>query len=118
MTGVRLVAAVLALVGCAAIAPIHGADELAGEWHGRVSGPAGHARAVLVVGPTGAYQATMYLDGGDRAFHGALMVVRPGQVRYQGSDGNGTVRVTDENGRRRLGFLRDDGGLEAVFERR
>ena len=55
------------------------------------------------------------LDGGDRNFHGALIVVRPGQVRYQGTDGNGTVRIAEENGRRVLRFLRDGGGVDAIF---
>jgi hypothetical protein len=37
-------------------------------------------------------------------------------VRYQGTDGNGTVRISEENGRRVLKFLRDDGGVDAVFQ--
>jgi hypothetical protein len=59
----------------------------------------------------------MYLDGADRPFHGSLIVVRPGEVRYQGTDGTGSARATDEGGRRVLRFLRDDGGVEAVFRR-
>jgi hypothetical protein len=39
-------------------------------------------------------------------------------VRYQGTDGNGTVRISEDNGRRRLRFLRDDGVVDAFFERR
>jgi hypothetical protein len=46
------------------------------------------------------------------------VVVRPGQVRYQGTDGDGTVRVVEERGHRMLKFLRDDGGVDAVFLRR
>ena len=46
-----------------------------------------------------------------------LLVVRPGQVRYQGTDGNGIVRVSDDHGRTVLRFLRDDGGVDATFRR-
>ena len=107
----------LTVVGCAAASGVRDVAELAGEWRGRVSNPAGHAAAAMAVTATGAYRGTMYLDGADRAFHGSLIVVRPGEVRYQGIDGNGAVRVTDEAGRRTLRFLRDDGGVEAVFRR-
>ena len=107
----------LTVVGCAAASGVRHVAELAGEWRGRVSNPAGHAAAAMTVTATGAYQGTMYLDGADRPFHGSLIVVRPGEVRYQGTDGTGAVRVTDEAGRRMLRFLRDDGGVEAVFRR-
>jgi len=46
-----------------------------------------------------------------------LLVVRPGQVRYQGSDGNGAVRLSDDHGTTVMRFLRDDGGVDAVFRR-
>jgi hypothetical protein len=107
----------LTVMGCAAASGIRNVAELSGEWRGRVSNPAGNAAAALTVTPTGAYQGTMYLDGADRAFHGSLIVVRAGEVRYQGTDGNGAVRITDEAGRRTLRFLRDDGRIEAVFRR-
>jgi hypothetical protein len=45
------------------------------------------------------------------------VVVRPGQIRYQGTDGDGTLRVIEEEGQRVLKFLRDDGGVDAVFRR-
>jgi hypothetical protein len=116
--GALVLGVALSAVGCASATPIAGVGELAGDWHGRVSGPAGHARAALVVALSGDYRGTMYLEGGDRSFHGALVVVRPGQVRYQGTDGNGTVRISEDNGRRRLRFLRDDGVVDGFFERR
>jgi hypothetical protein len=105
----------LAALGCATAAPIQAVVELAGEWKGRVSNPAGHAPAAMTIAADGGFKGTMFLDGGDRSFHGALVVVRPGSVRYQGTDGNGTVRVSEENGRRVLKFLRDHGGVDAVF---
>ncbi len=115
----RLVALGLALtvMGCAPASGVRDIAELAGEWRGRVSNPAGHAAAALAVTAAGEYRGTMYLDDGDRAFHGSLVVVQPGEVRYQGPDGVGRVRVRDEAGRRVLRFLRDDGGVEATFRR-
>jgi hypothetical protein len=107
----------LTVVGCAAASGVRDVGELAGDWRGRVSNPAGHAAAAMTITATGAYQGTMYLEGADRPFHGSLIVVRPGEVRYQGTDGSGAARVTDEAGRRTLRFLRDDGGIAAVFRR-
>lgn len=90
-------------------------SELTGDWTGRVANPAGHARAALAIAADGIFKGTMFLDTGDRNFYGALVIVRPGQVRYQGTDGNGTVRVIAEDGRRVLKFERDGGGVDAVF---
>ena len=104
--GLVLGAALFALGGASA-APISSVADLTGEWKGRISSPRGHAPAAM----------TIAADGGDRTFRGALVVVRPGHVRYQGTDGNGTVRISKEkeNARRVLKFLRDDGGVDAVF---
>jgi hypothetical protein len=103
------------VVGCARGVVVRRVDELAGEWKGRRFGPVGNAPAALTVAATGAYTGVTYLDAGDRTFHGALVVVRPGEIRYQGSDGTGAVRVWAEEGRRVLKFLRDEGGVDAVF---
>ena len=105
----------LSSAGCAGGVAIQGVDELKGEWKGRRFGPVGNAPASMIVGEGGAYKGVTFLDGGDRAFHGALVVVRPGQIRYQGSDGMGTVRISEDGGRRMLKFLRDEGGVDAVF---
>ena len=105
------------VAGCATGVPIQNAADLSGEWRGRVASPLGHAAATLTVAADGAFKGTMYLDQGDRTFHGSLLVVRPGQVRYQGSDGNGAVRLSDEHGAPVMRFLRDDGGVDAVFRR-
>lgn len=116
--GARAAAAVLLAlvsVGCAGGPPVRRAAELKGEWKGRVSGPMGNAPAAMTVADTGAYTGTIFLDAGDRSFHGSLVVVRPGEIRYQGSDGAGAVRVSAERGRRVLKFLRDEGGVDAVF---
>jgi hypothetical protein len=108
--------AVLFALGCASTVPISSVADLTGEWKGRISNPRGHAPAAMAIGADGGFKGTMFLEGGDQSFRGALVVVRPGQVRYQGTDGNGTVRISEENGRRVLRFLRDDGGVDAVFQ--
>jgi hypothetical protein len=106
--------ALLAL-GCATAAPIQNVADLQGEWKGRISSPTGHAPAAMAIAVDGAFKRSMFLDGGDRTFRGGLVVVRPGQVRYHGTDGNGAVRVLQEDGRRVLKFLRDGRGVDAVF---
>jgi hypothetical protein len=110
-----LVITVLALasVACARVVTVRRVDELAGEWKGRRVGPVGNAPAAMAVAANGGYTGVIYFDAGDRPFHGALVVVRPGQIRYQGSDGTGVVHVSEKGGRRVLEFRRDDGGVDA-----
>jgi len=118
----RLVLTVtVVLAGCAFVhspRPIATTRELAGVWHGRVSGIAGHAMAVMTVADTGAYAGTMFLDTGDKPFAGAIIVVDPARVRYQGTLGNGTVRLEDRGDGDVLRFVQDGGGGGATFKRR
>jgi hypothetical protein len=118
-TAYRIIVIIMALtavsVGCASVVAVQRVDELKGEWKGRRFGPVGNAPAAMTVAANGAYTGMTYLDGGDRPFHGALVVVRPGQIRYQGSDGTGAVHVSEEGGRRVLKFRHDEGGVDAVF---
>ena len=78
---------VLFALGCASAAPISSVADLTGEWRGRISSPKGHAPAAMATAADGGFKGTMFL--GDRSFRGALVVVRPGHVRYLGTDGNG-----------------------------
>jgi hypothetical protein len=105
----------IAALGCTTVAPIQAVAELTGEWQGRISSPTGHAPAAMVIAADGAFKGTIFFEGAERSFRGALVMVRPGEVRYQGTDGNGTVRLFEEEGRRVLKFLRDGGGGDAVF---
>ena len=107
----------LTLSACATVVPIRTIDDVAGQWDGHVSSPAGNARATMTIVASGDYSGTIGLDQGERRFRGALVVVRPGEVRYQGTEGNGWARLSRDDGRVVLKFLRDDGGVDAVFRR-
>jgi hypothetical protein len=117
--GLLLLAAVL-LGGCASLPPavaIPNTQSLAGAWHGRVSGFAGHAMAVMTIAETGAYAGTMFLEVGDKHFEGAIVVVDPRRVRYQGTLGNGTVRLEQRGDGQILRFVQDGGGGGASWSR-
>ncbi len=109
------------LASCSSLHPsvvIPSTQQLAGTWHGRVSGFAGHAMAVMTVADTGAYAGTMFLDTGDKHFEGAIIVVDPGRVRYRGTLGSGTVRLEEREAGQLLRFVQDGGGGGASFSRR
>jgi hypothetical protein len=94
-----------------------GVGDLAGEWRGRWSGPAGHALAALSVEPSGAYRARMFLDGGDRDSAGVIIALPSGRLRYQGGDGNGEVQLEATGGVTTLRLVPDGGGGGGTFRR-
>jgi hypothetical protein len=101
------------LVACASMPPsrpLADTASLAGTWRGRMFGPRGHAPVVLTITEGGSYDGMLYVDPTYKEVRGAITVVRPGLVRYQGNDGNGRVTLHEENGRRVLRFVRDGGG--------
>jgi hypothetical protein len=103
---------------CAELTPKPSPPEqvaLTGTWHGRVSGIAGNGMAVLTVQPDGNYAGTIFLETGDRPFHGAITVIDAHRARYQGSMGTGRVIQGERDGRRVLRFVQDGGGGGAVF---
>ena len=108
------------LAGCAlsSSVAIPSTQQLAGAWHGRVSGIAGHAMAVMTIADSGAYAGTMFLDSGDKPFEGAITVIDPERVRYRGMLGSGTVRLEERAGGQVLRFVQDSGGGGARFSRR
>jgi hypothetical protein len=98
--------------------PTHpGLGDLTGEWRGRWSGTAGHALAALSIEATGVYRARMFLDGGDRDSHGVIIALPSGRLRYQGSDGNGEVRLEAAGDATTLRFAPDGGGGSGLFRR-
>jgi hypothetical protein len=93
-------------------------QQLAGSWHGRVSGPRGHATAALAIAADGTYTGTIFFQGEDRPFSGRLVPMTSGPLRYLSTEGDGRARVEDREGLQVLRFQRDGGPGGAVFERR
>jgi hypothetical protein len=116
--GAVLAGAVLASCTTTGPGAARGVGDLAGEWRGRWSGPAGHALAALTVEPSGAYRARMFLDGGDRDSAGVIIALPSGRLRYQGGDGNGEVRLeAAAGGTTTLRLIPDGGGGGGTFRR-
>lgn len=110
--------ALLALMAACATAPAIVFNEpraLAGTWRGRLTGRSGSAVASLTIKEDGSFTGTMYLDGEDKDFSGAITVVRPGHALYRSSQGFGRVALEDQGGTRTLIFRPDGGGVASVF---
>lgn len=120
-TGLRALGlgALLCLVGaCVSVSPsvsFKDPSEIAGAWRGRLTGRSGHAIAAMTVTQTGGFAGTMYLDGEDKDFSGAITVVRPGLALYRSSQGSGTVVLQEKDGKRTLRFQPDGGGVASEF---
>jgi hypothetical protein len=50
-------------------------------------------------------------------FHGVIVVIQPGRLRYQGSRGNGTVMVTRRDDQTTVRLVPDGGGGGGAFTR-
>jgi hypothetical protein len=109
----------LVVAGCLSASGVagRGLSDIAGEWRGRWSGPAGHSLAAVSIEPSGAYKARMFLDGGDRDSQGVIIVLPSGRLRYQGGDGNGDVRLEFTGGATTMRFAPDGGGGGGTFRR-
>lgn len=83
---------------------------LAGTWRGRMTGPMGNASVILTIGEDGAYQGLLFVEPEYKEIRGTISVLRPGNIRYEGNDGNGRVTLREERGQRVLRFVRDGGG--------
>ena len=99
------------LTGCAS-AQSYSAEtaSLAGTWRGRMSGPMGNAPLILTIAEDGAFQGLLFVEPKYKEIRGTISVIRPGTMRYEGTDGNGRVTLREENGKRVLRFVRDGGG--------
>ena len=99
------------LAGCAS-APPRAAETagLAGTWRGRMTGPMGNAPVILTIGEDGVFQGLLFVEPQYKEIRGAISVLSPGNIRYEGNDGNGRVTLQEERGRRVLRFVRDGGG--------
>lgn len=107
--------AVLMACATAPVIPFGEPREVAGAWRGRMTGRSGSAIASLTIKDDGSFTGTMYLDGEDKDFSGAITMVRPGQALYRGSQGFGTVVLEEGGGTRTLRFVPDGGGVASVF---
>jgi hypothetical protein len=92
--------------------------ELAGAWQGRLALQLANATATMTIKDDGTYRGALHLAGGeDRPFNGAIVVVRPGRMRYQSSHGNGFVMLAERGGEVTLRFVPDGGGGGGAFTR-
>jgi hypothetical protein len=90
-------------------------SEIAGTWRGQSTGRSGSAIAAMTITATGGFTGTMYLEGEDKDFNGAITVVRPGLALYRGSQGSGTVTLQEHAGTRTLRFQPEGGGVVSTF---
>ena len=113
--------ALVLLAGCAQVSrqhPVADVHELTGAWRGRLALQLANAAATMTIKENGTYQGALHLEGGeDRPFNGAIIVLRPGRVRYQGSHGNGIVVLTTHGDETTLRFVPDGGGGGGAFTR-
>ena len=99
------------LVGCAS-AQSRSAETaaLAGTWRGRMSGPMGNGPVVVTIAEDGSFDGLLFVEPQYKELKGAIMVLSPDNIRYDGNTGNGRVTIRDERGQRVLKFVPDGGG--------
>jgi len=99
------------LAGCAS-AQSRSAETaaLAGMWRGRMSSPMGNAPIIMTIAEDGTFQGLLFVEPKYKGIRGAISVLSPGNIRYEGNDGNGRVTLHEERGQRVLRFVRDGGG--------
>jgi len=109
---VRVIVLLAALLTGCASAQSRSADTagFAGTWKGRMSGPMGNAPLILTIGEDGAFQGLLFVEPQHKEIRGVISVLSPGNIRYEGNDGNGRVTLREERGQRVLRFVRDGGG--------
>ncbi len=101
----------IVLAGCASAETRSAATAgLAGTWRGRMTGPMGNAPLILTIAEDGAFQGLLFVEPQYKEIRGAITVLSPGNIRYEGNDGNGRVTLSEERGRRVLRLVRDGGG--------
>ncbi len=110
--GLALSSLLLAILAGCASAQTRAAEtaSLAGTWRGRMTGPMGNAPVILTISEDGAFQGLLFVEPQYREVRGTISVIRRGNMRYEGNDGNGRVTLDEEHGQRVLRFVRDGGG--------
>lgn len=99
------------LLGCAS-AQLRSAETaaLAGTWRGRMSGPIGNGAVILTIAENGSFQGLLFVEPQYQELRGAITVLGPDNIRYDGNTGNGRISVREERGQRVLRFVPDGGG--------
>ena len=99
------------LAGCASSPPPSAQSiGLAGTWRGRMSSPMGNAPLILTIAEDGTFQGLLFVEPKYKEVRGAITVLSPSNIRYDGNDGNGRITLREERGQRVLRFVRDGGG--------
>ncbi len=110
-----LALAAMVSAGCAApwlTASPDSARRLAGPWTGwMMMGWLGNGPATMTVRDNGTFDGVLRLADGDRPFHGAISVLGPRTMRYDGTFGDGKVTLDEDT----LKLLPDGGGGVATF---
>jgi len=75
-----------------------------------MSGPLGNAPLILTIAADGTFQGLLFVEPKYKEVRGAITVLSPDNIRYEGNDGNGRVTLRTEGGKRLLRFVRDGGG--------
>ena len=83
---------------------------LAGTWRGRMSGPAGNGPLIMTIAEDGTFQGLLFVEPKYKEIGGAISVLSPGNMRYEGNNGNGRVTLREERGARVLRLVPDGGG--------
>ena len=70
----------------------------------------GNAALMLTIAEDGTFQGLLFVEPQYKEVRGAITVLSPGNIRYEGNDGNGRVTLHEASGQRVLRFVRDGGG--------
>ena len=73
-------------------------------------GAHGKRTVLLAIQDDGSYHGILYVEPTYGEVGGVISVIGPGRTRYGGTEGNGTVTLHEDGGRRVLRFVRDGGG--------
>jgi len=99
------------LMGCASSsARTAETAALAGTWRGRTAGPMANGRVILTIAEDGTFEGLLFVEPQYKEVRGAITVLSPANIRYDGNNGNGRVTVREERGQRVLRFVPDGGG--------
>ncbi len=65
---------------------------------------------MLTIDANGGFQGLLFVEPTYKEIRGAISVLSSGNIRYEGTDGNGRVTIHEQRGERVLRFIPDGGG--------